>query len=177
MILPVCPPANVGGWVKTGREGGCGVGLRPWLGPGWDPSGDVAAIRQEMNRLFESLLGQGPRSVQPVERTWAPPMDVCETQADLRMLVELPGIPQSQIQIEIAEGVLTIRGERHPDPAFPQDQLIRLERRYGPFHRSLNLPSTVDAEGVRATYRDGVLEIRLPKRPEATPRIISVDSA
>jgi HSP20 family protein len=104
-------------------------------------------------------------------------MDVCETPADLRMLVELPGIPQSQIQIEIAEGVLTIRGERHPDPAFPQDQLIRLERRYGPFHRSLNLPSTVDAEGVRATYRDGILEIRLPKRPEATARIISVDSA
>lgn len=148
-----------------------------WLGPSWDPSGDLAAIQQEMNRLFETFLAQGPGHVQPAERTWAPPMDVCETAADLRVLVELPGIPQSQIHIEIVEGVLTIRGERHPDPGFRQDQLIRMERRYGPFYRSLNLPAIVDAESVRATYRSGVLEIRLPKRPEASPRIISVEAA
>ena len=150
---------------------------QPWLGPGWDPSGDLTAIQQEMNRLFESLLGQGPGRVQPAERTWAPPMDVCETKAEVRVLVELAGIPLARIQIEIVEGVLTIRGERHPDPAFRQDQLLRLERRYGPFHRSLNVPSIVDPEGVRASYRDGVLEIRLPKRPEATPRVISVEAA
>ncbi len=152
------------------------VGTQSWLGPSWDPSGDLAAIRQEMNRLFESFLGQGPGRVQPVERTWAPPMDVCETETDLRILVELPGIPQNRIRIEIAEGVLAVRGERQPDPAFRQDQLIRMERRYGPFSRHLNLPPIVDAEGVRATYRSGVLEIRLPKRPEATPRIISVEA-
>jgi HSP20 family protein len=103
-------------------------------------------------------------------------MDVCETKSDLRVLVELPGIPQAQIQIEIAEGVLTIRGERHPDPALRQDQLLRLERRCGPFYRSLNLPSVVDTEAVRASYRNGVLEIRLSKRPEATPRVISVEA-
>lgn len=153
------------------------VGTQSWLGPGWDPSGDLAAIQQEMNRLFESFLGQAPGHVQPAERTWAPPMDVCETGTDLRILVELPGIPQDRIQIEIVEGTLTIRGERHPDPAFRQEQLLRMERRYGPFYRSLNLPSAVEAEGVRATYRNGVLEIRLPKRPEAAPRIISVEAA
>ncbi len=159
----------------TGRKGRRVAG-QSWLGPGWDPSGDLAAIQQEMNRLFETFLGQGPERAQAMERTWAPPMDVCETSADLRVLLELPGIPQSQIQIQIAEGILTIRGERHPDPAFRQDQLIRMERRYGPFCRSQNLPSIVDAEGVRANYRDGVLEIRLQKRPEATPRIISVET-
>ncbi len=153
------------------------MGTQSWLGPGWNPSGDLTAIQQEMNRLFESFLGQGSACVQPVERAWAPPMDVCETPTDLRVLVELPGIPQNQIQIEIGEGVLIIQGGRHPDPAFRQDQLIRMERRYGPFSRSLNLPSIVDAEGVRATYRSGVLEIRLPKRPEATARIISVETA
>ncbi|MBI4572968.1 MAG: Hsp20/alpha crystallin family protein [candidate division NC10 bacterium] len=149
---------------------------QPWLGPGWDPSGDFAAIQQEMNRLFESLLGQAPGRVQPAERTWAPPMDVCETKTEVQVLVELAGIPLARIQIEIVEGVLTIRGERDPDPAFRQDQLLQLERRYGPFYRSLNLPSIVDPEGVRASYRDGVLEIRLPKRPEATPRVISVEA-
>jgi HSP20 family protein len=147
------------------------------LWPGWDPSGDLAAIQQEMNRLVEVFLGQGAERVQPAERAWAPPMDVCETPTDLRVLVELPGISQRQIQIEVVDGVLKIRGERHPDPAFRQDQLIRMERRFGPFSRSLDLPSTVDAEGVRAAYRNGVLEIRLPKRSEATPRIISVETA
>jgi HSP20 family protein len=145
-------------------------------GAGLGPLGDLAAFQQEMNRLFETFLGQGPARIRQEERTWAPAMDVCETNLDLRVLVELPGIPQAQIQIEIAEGVLTIRGERHPDPALRQDQLLRLERRYGPFYRSLNLPSVVDTEAVRASYRDGVLEIRLSKRPEATPRVISVEA-
>ena len=152
------------------------MGALPWLGPGWDPTGDLAAIKQEMNRLFESLLGQAPGHLQAVERTWAPPMDVCETKTELRVLVELAGVPLAQIQIEIVEGVLNIRGERHPDAGLRQDQLLRLERRYGPFHRSLNLPSIVDPESVRASYRDGILEIRLPKRPEATPRVISVEA-
>lgn len=152
------------------------MGTQSWLGPGWDPSGDLVAIQQEMNRLFETLLGQSPGQVQPVDRTWAPPMDVCETQTELRVLVELPGISQDKIQIEVVEDVLSIRGERQPDPTFRQDQLIRMERRYGPFCRSLNLPSIVDSQGVRATYRHGVLEIRLPKRPEATHRIISVET-
>lgn len=153
------------------------MGVQAWLGPGWDPSGDLAAFQQEMNRLFETFLGQGPARIQQPEGTWAPAMDVCETKTDLWVLVELPGIPQAQIQIEIAEGVLIIRGERQPDPGLRQDQLLRLERRYGPFYRSLNLPSVVDTEAVRASYRNGVLEIRLSKRPEATPRVISVEAA
>jgi len=152
------------------------VRTHSWLGPGWDPSGDLAAIQQEMNRLFEGFLNHGAGQVQSVEGGWAPPMDVCETQTELRILVELPGIPQNQIEIEIVEGTLTIRGERHPDPAFRQDHLMRMERRYGPFTRSLDLPSSVDAERVRAAYRNGVLQIKLPKRPEATPRIISVET-
>ena len=152
------------------------MGAQSWLGPVWDPSGDLAAIQQEMNRLFDTMLGQGSGEIRGAERGWAPPMDVCETQTDLRILMELPGIPQAQIHIEITEGVLMIRGERHPDAAFRQDQLIRMERRYGPFCRSLNLPSIVDAEGVRARYQDGILDIRLPKRQEATGRIISVES-
>ncbi|MEK7221073.1 MAG: hypothetical protein AAB253_07735, partial [candidate division NC10 bacterium] len=104
--------------------------------------------QQEMNRLFEGFLGQAPGRMQPVEGIWAQPMDVCEAKTELRVLVELPGIPQAEIQIEIVDGVLKIRGERQPDPAFRQDQ-----------------------------YRDGILEIRLLKRPEATPRIISVEAA
>jgi HSP20 family protein len=146
------------------------------LGPAWDPSGDLLALQQEMNRLLETLLGLGPGRGQLAEAVWAPPMDVCESPAALRVLVELPGLTQEQIGIEVTEGMLRIRGERPPDLRFTQEHLIRLERRSGPFSRTLTLPAGVDAEHVRASYRDGVLEIRLPKRSEAVRRVIAVET-
>jgi HSP20 family protein len=148
----------------------------PWLGPAWDPSGDVVVLQQEMNRLFEALLGLVPGSSLGAGVAWAPPMDVCDGPTAMRVLVELPGLTQEQIGIETTQGMLRIKGDRPPDPHIAREQLIRLERRCGAFARSLPLPAGVDAEGIRATYRDGVLEIRIPKRPEATPRIIAVES-
>ncbi len=153
------------------------MGGQLWPGPGWDPVGDLAVIKQEMNRLFESFLGPGATQGRPVEGAWTPPVDICETRDGLRVLVELPGISLSQVKLEIAEGVLTVRGERHLEPAFRQDQLQRMECHYGFFVRRLSLPSVVDADHVRASYRDGVLEIRLPKRREAAVRTISIEKA
>lgn len=153
------------------------MGGQPWPGAGWDPVGDLAVIKQEMNRLFENLLGPGAAQGRPAEGAWAPPVDVCETRDELRVLVELPGISLSQVKLEITEGVLTVRGERHPESAFRQDQLQRMECHYGLFVRRLSLPSVVDADHVRASYRDGVLEIRLPKRQEAGVRTIAIEKA
>lgn len=150
------------------------MGSQPWPGPEWYPVGDLAVIKQEMNRLFESFLGLSPGHLQPGEGTWAPPMDVCETRDEIRVLVELPGVSQSQIKLEIVDGALSIKGERQPDPGFRQDQLLRMECHHGAFARRLNLPSVVDPEGVRATYRDGVLEVRLPKRADARAQSITV---
>ncbi|HTU01404.1 MAG TPA: Hsp20/alpha crystallin family protein [Candidatus Sulfotelmatobacter sp.] len=145
---------------------------RAWLGPAWDPYGELVVIRQEMNRLFDTLLGAG--QFRAGER-WEPAMDVWETPRELCLVVELAGVPQTEIRLEIADGALTIQGERRPDPAFRQDQLQRMERRHGPFFRSLTLPPGVDAERVRAVCRDGLLEIRLAKRPAAAGRDIRVD--
>jgi len=156
--------------------GGRTVTTHPWLGPAWDPSGDVVALQQEMNRLFEALLGLVPGSGQAAGVAWAPPMDVCDGPTALRVLVELPGLTQEQIGIEVTKGTLRIRGERPPDPHLAQDQLVRLERRCGAFARSLPLPASVDPDRIRATYRDGVLEIWIPKRLEATPHIIAVEN-
>ncbi len=146
-----------------------------WPGPGWDPIGDLAVIKQEMNRLLESFLGQGAAQGRPAEGAWTPPADICETRDELRVLVELPGVSPGQVRVEVGEGVLTMRGERHPDPAFRQDHLQRMECHYGLFVRRLSLPSAVDADRVRASYRDGVLEIRLPKRREAGVRTIPIE--
>ncbi|HSB68783.1 MAG TPA: Hsp20/alpha crystallin family protein [Candidatus Methylomirabilis sp.] len=152
------------------------MGVQPWPGPGWYPLSDLAVIKQEMGRLFESFLGLSPGYAQSAEGVWAPPMDVCETRDEIRVLVELPGVSQSQIALEIVDGVLAIKGERQPDPTFRQDQLLRMECHYGPFGRRLNLPSVIDPDQVRATYRNGVLEVRLPKRAEARSQSITVEA-
>jgi len=153
------------------------VARHPWPGPAWDPSGDLVALQQEMNRLFETLLGLVPEGGQAAGIAWVPPMDVCDGPTGLRVLVELPGLTQEQIGIEVRNGTLRIRGERPPDPRPTQERVLRLERRCGAFARSLTLPAGANAEGVRATYRDGVLEIWIPKRLGAAPRIVAVENS
>jgi HSP20 family protein len=153
------------------------VAVQPWPGPGWDPLGDLLLIKEEMSRLFETLQSQGAGGAQSAEGAWTPPVDVCETKTDLRIQVELPGISVRQIRIEVAEGVLTIRAERPPDPSFRREQIQQIECRHGVFIRRLTLPPLVDPDGIRATCRDGVLEVRLPKRAESQPRQVSIEAA
>ncbi len=153
------------------------MAVHPWPGPGWDPLGDLALIKEEMTRLFEQMLGHGVRQGQPVGGAWSPPVDAWETKDELRVQVELPGVRQRQIRIDFAEGVLTIRADRPPDPALQSEQALQVECRYGSFVRRLTLPGAIDADRVRATYRNGVLDIRLPKRVESEPRHVRVEAA
>jgi HSP20 family protein len=102
-------------------------------------------------------------------------MDVSDTPTELRVRVELPGIPRDEIEVGIVGGGLVIRGERRPEPAAAQEHPLRLERSFGPFQRSLNLPPNVHPSGARALCRDGILEVRLPKRPGETGRIVRVE--
>jgi HSP20 family protein len=151
--------------------------VHPWPGPGWDPMGDLALIKQEMTLLFEQVLGHGANQVQPADGAWSPPADVSETKGDLRVQVELPGVQPRHIRIDLCEGVLTIRAERPPDPALQRDQAQQVECRYGSFVRRLTLPSPVDPERLRATYRDGVLDVRLPKPVGPQARRVAIDTA
>jgi len=153
------------------------VGVQPWPGPGWDPLGDLATIKQEMNRLFETLLGQGEGRGLASDGMWVPPLDVSETSTELRVQVEVPGVVERQIAIEILGGVLTVRGDRPIEAKFQPDQIQQLEGHYGQFMRRLSLPATVDPNHVQATYRNGVLEIRLRKRPECQPRSVPIEAA
>lgn len=153
------------------------MALHPWPGPGWDPLGDLAIIRQEMTRLFEQVLGQGARDGQAADGAWSPPADVSETKNDLRVQVELPGVQARHVRIDFFEGVLTIRADRPPDPTLQRDQVLQVECRYGSFVRRLTLPSPIDPDRVRATFQDGVLNIRLPKRIQSHPRYVPIDAA
>jgi len=139
--------------------------------------GDLALIKDEMTRLFEHVLGHGARPGQAADRAWSPPVDAWETKSELRVQVELPGTQARLIRLDFVEGVLTIRAERPPDPALQRDQVRQVECRYGSFVRRLTLPAAIDPDRIRATYRDGVLDIRLPKRTEVQPREVPIDPA
>ncbi len=108
---------------------------------------------------------------------WVPSVDVFEKGDDLVIRAELPGVRREEIAIDIDEGTLTLQGERKRDEALEEGKTYRVERSFGRFTRRFDLPKTVDASKISAQYKDGVLEIRLPKMEEAKPRKIEIQAA
>ncbi len=143
----------------------------------WDPFAEVADLRREMDHVFGDFFGQTPFRMAATESMWSPLVDVHETKDSLVLVAELPGIKQEDIQVSIEGDTLTLKGERKLEKEVNEDQYHRVERSYGKFERSILLPSMVDAGRVKATYRDGVLEIQLPKKEEAKPKAIKVEVA
>jgi HSP20 family protein len=136
-----------------------------------DRLGNVADIQGEVNRLFDSFFGRPARD----GREWAPPVDLYETKDDLVLTVDVPGVRDKDITVSITGDLLSVRGERRFERDVPEQQGIHLERAYGKFERLVQLPIPVQADKVKASYRDGVLEIKLPKTEEVKPREIKID--
>jgi HSP20 family protein len=138
----------------------------------WDPFRDLTSLRNEMNRLF-SRTGEGPES----GSVWTPAVDVFDRQDEIVLKVELPGLTAEDIDIEVDDNVLTIRGERRFEEKVEDGRYYRVERQYGQFSRSLTLPqSGVKADAITATFDSGVLEVHVPKAEEVKPRKIAVGS-
>ena len=137
---------------------------------------DFRAFQQQVNRLFEPFLGRPVVDDESlVSGTWAPPVDVMEEKDAIRVVAELPGMKKEDIDIQFENGILTIRGQRAIEKDSSDKTFHRVERVYGNFVRSFTLPRSVDAEKIDATYRDGVLDIRVPKKEEAKPRQIAIN--
>ena len=110
--------------------------------------------------------------------TWMPPVDIFQTgDHELVLKAELPDLSREDIDINIENFVLTIKGEKKVSNDVKEEQYHHAERRYGTFSRSFSLPQTVDPNRVSAEYKNGVLTVRLPVREEAKPRSIKVDVA
>lgn len=139
----------------------------------WEPS-RVNDIQGEVNRLFDSFFGR-PATVAAGERMWAPLSDMHETKDDLYVTFELPGISEKDVTVSITGDVLTVKGERRFERDLKDEGYHRLERVYGKFERTVPLPLPVQGDKVTATYRDGVLEIRMPKVEEVKPKEIKID--
>jgi HSP20 family protein len=145
----------------------------------FDPFRELDRIQSEMNRLFEGYNGAAERSGgQLVQsgRLWSPSVDVAETQNDIVLRAELPGMKQEDIDIELTGDTLTIRGERKFENEERRENFVRVERSYGRFQRSFTLGVPVQHDRVKATYRDGILEVHLPKSEETKPRKVMVTS-
>lgn len=140
----------------------------------WDPVDELAGFR----RLFDSPFGSSPQccsGTAPGGTEWRPLVDVVETKEQTVLKVEIPGVKPADFAISIEKDTLTVKGERRQEVEATEEGYTRMERAYGTFQRSMILPPTVDADRVKATYRDGVLEIQLPKKEEAKPKSIQVE--
>jgi len=137
----------------------------------WDPF-RVSDIQTELNRLFDHFFG---RPATAAGRGWTPPVDMHATKDDLVLTLELPGVSEKDVSVSITEDLLTIKGERRFANQVKEQDLLHVERTYGKFERLVQLPMAVQADGVKATYRDGVLEVKLPKAEELKPKEIKID--
>jgi HSP20 family protein len=140
-----------------------------------DPFRNLGDIQSEVNRLFDVFSGRAMPTTSSQGPSWTPLVDMHETSDELVLRVELPGVREKDVAVSITGDFLTIKGERRWDGENKGQKFLHVERAYGQFERLIQLPMAVQADKVRAAYRDGVLEITLPKAEELKPREIKID--
>ncbi|NLJ38524.1 MAG: Hsp20/alpha crystallin family protein [Candidatus Atribacteria bacterium] len=140
----------------------------------FDPFRDLTLLQDRINRLFDDSVVRQERRTPPNE-TWIPMVDITEDENEIVLWVELPGVNQKEVDITLNGDQLTIKGEKKFDQA-NQRKYLRRERLEGPFSRTFQLNLPVDTEKISAAYRNGVLEIHLPKPVESKPRKVSIQA-
>lgn len=135
----------------------------------WDPFRDIAELQEEIDRVLGSAF---PRRGEAATGNWLPPVDVKEEEEEFVLFVDLPGINEKEVEITVVGDQLTIKGERKA--LEDREKFLRRERAFGPFNRSFLLRVPVEVDKVSATYKNGVLEIHLPKSSATKPRKINV---
>ena len=137
----------------------------------WEPARELASMEiDRLNRMFSDFYNE------TFQRGWVPAVDIYETdQNEVVLKAELPDMKREDINLTFENGVLTLRGERKFEQEVKKENFQRIERHHGSFSRSFTLPNTVDAGQISASYKDGMLTIRLPQREEAKPKQIAVN--
>ncbi len=142
----------------------------------WDPFRDLLSLQERMNKLFEESLLQTGKERQEISIAgWSPSVDVMESDEEIILKAELPGIELKDVEVLINDNILTLRGERKFEKEEKKENYHRIERSYGAFQRSFTLPATVEQDKVKAKMKDGILEVRLPKAKEAKSKKIEIE--
>ena len=140
----------------------------------WEPFREFSTLQDRMNRLFRETQGNS-QDESLTSSSFAPAVDVYEDEHNVTLKIEVPGIDEKAIDVRIENNTLTVHGERKIEKEEKEENYRRVERQYGSFTRTFNLPPSVDAEKVQADYDKGVLNITLPKKAEAKPKQIRVN--
>jgi HSP20 family protein len=138
----------------------------------WEPFRELAALQSEMSRWMNQMAGGTPTGNGQSTSSWLPALDVWETDSELVLSFDLPGIPEDKISVELEDNVLTVSGERERQTEQSGDRFYRYERRFGTFARNVTLPQGVNEDSIKADYNAGVLEVRVPKPEEPKPKRI-----
>jgi len=147
----------------------------------WRPFTDVSRWERDMDRMMEDFFGRRARSMWP--ESWfrrgemdvsAPALDVFEDKDDVVVKAELPGIDKEHIEVNLTDNLLTIKGEKKKEEEVKEENYYRCERSYGSFTRSVELPKAVHTDKVKASFKNGILEVRVPKTEEAKAKAIKV---
>jgi HSP20 family protein len=141
----------------------------PWAGQ----SGLPSDLKQVFERFFGDIAETDQSNV--VTSQWAPRVDIREEPKRFVIEADIPGVDPNDIEIHMDKGILSIRGERRSERTEEEGTFTRIERSHGTFYRRFALPDTANPDGIEARGNHGVLEISIPKRPESTPRRISVN--
>lgn len=141
----------------------------------WDPFRELEEMTERLNRVFArpSARTAGGKEHLTVA-DWIPTVDISETDQEYLIKAELPEVKKEDVRVTVEDGVLTIQGERHQEKEDKDRKYHRVERSYGTFIRSFTLPESVDETGVKAEYKDGVLNLHLPKVEKVKPKAIEV---
>ena len=139
----------------------------------WEPFRNANSLQEQFSRLFDTSFPG--RSSESDLTTWAPAVDIQETENELVLKADLPGIEEKDIDVRIENNTLTIRGERKFEKQVNEENYLRVERSYGSFSRSFSLPNTINTEAIHAEYKNGVLTVQMPKRAESKPKQVKVN--
>ena len=151
------------------------MALIRWRDRGW-PFRELDELREEMDRLFERTFGRTvpARREGRIVRGWMPTIDMFEREDEVVVRAEIPGMSKEEIDISALGNTLTISGERKAEEEVKEDNYYCCERSYGRFQREITLPQGVNAEKIKTSYKNGILEVILPKKEETKPKKIEV---
>ncbi|PJB81311.1 MAG: molecular chaperone [Acidobacteria bacterium CG_4_9_14_3_um_filter_49_7] len=139
----------------------------------YSPIREMMGLSDRLNRMFEEMSGFNPDT--ELTGSWSPAVDVSESETAIEIKADLPGMTEKDIDVTVENNTLTIKGERKFENEDKRENYHRIERQYGSFYRSFQLPNTVDVTKINADFKNGILELALPKREETKPKKISIN--
>jgi HSP20 family protein len=142
----------------------------------WDPFRDVAQLQNRINRMFDDSFGPSRNREDEMNIcAWRPPVDIYETETGVTLAVELPGVGKENVAVEVKDNILTLKGERPANPKIKEENYYRQERCHGTFQRSFTLHHNIQPNLIKATFKDGMLEIEIPRPAEEQTKQITVN--